>query len=331
MTRVLAATVAAVLVPLLTITMGASLLIGGTANACTETNAGSAASTVTTPQATRAWDTEQATNASLIVAVGTQLAVPPRGQVIALATAIQESGLRNLTYGDRDSLGLFQQRPSQGWGTPAQILDPTYAATRFYKSLLAVPRWQSLPLTVVANSVQRSAYGSAYAPHEAEATQLYAMVATSAVGPPGSDLTARVGCSDGQTVLARAATWLTAWHGGPVPYLSSTDPATWFNGYRRDCSGYASMALGLPGPGLDTAALAARSTPIAKTDLAPGDLLINPAPGSAGHVVIFERWAGSAMSSFLGYEQSGDGGTHHRVIRYPSPGGYPMSPYRLTN
>ena len=57
------------------------------------------------------------------------------------------------------------------------------------------------------------------------------------------------GCGDGTAVLAHAATWLTAWGGGPVPYLSSSDPATWFHGYRRDCSGYASMALGLPGPG----------------------------------------------------------------------------------
>jgi len=83
-------------------------------------------------------------------------------------------------------------------------------------------------------------------------------------------------------VLAWAQVWLTAWDGGPVPYLSDTDPATWFNGYRRDCSGYASMALGLPRPGLDTAGLAARSTPISKADLRGGDLLINPAPGQAG-------------------------------------------------
>jgi hypothetical protein len=130
-------------------------------------------------------------------------------------------------------------------------------------------------------------------------------------------------------VLARAATWLTAWGGGPVPYLSSPDPATWFDGYRRDCSGYASMALGLTGPGLDTSGLATRSTPIQKTDLRPGDLLINAAPGNAGHVVIFDRWADATMSSYVGYEQSGDTGTHHRVIPYPYFGGYPMSPYRF--
>jgi hypothetical protein len=132
-------------------------------------------------------------------------------------------------------------------------------------------------------------------------------------------------CTDPQAVLARAESWLTAWDGRPVPYLSSTDPATWFGGYRRDCSGYASMALGLPGPGLDTATLAARSTPISKTDLRAGDLLINPAFGSAGHVVIFDHWADAAMNSYVGYEQSGDGGTHHRTIPYAYFGGYPMS------
>jgi hypothetical protein len=133
----------------------------------------------------------------------------------------------------------------------------------------------------------------------------------------------------GEAVLARAAMWLTAWNGGPVSYLSSTDPATWFQGYQRDCSGYASMALGLPGPGLDTSTLAARATPILKADLSAGDLLINPALDLAGHVVIFDHWTDDTMSGYVGYEQSGDGGTHHRVIPYPYFGGYPMSPYRL--
>ena len=139
------------------------------------------------------------------------------------------------------------------------------------------------------------------------------------------------GCADSQLTLQRAATWLTAWSGGPVPYLSSANPATWLDGYRRDCSGYASMALGLPGPGLDTPAMAARFTPITKTDLRPGDLLINPGSGPAGHVVIFDQWADAAMASYLGYEQSADGGTHHRLIPYPYFGDYPISPYRPAN
>jgi hypothetical protein len=91
------------------------------------------------------------------------------------------------------------------------------------------------------------------------------------------------------------------------------------------------MALGLPGPGLDSAALAAGSTPIPEAALHAGDLLINTAPGPAGHVVIFDRWSDATMTSYLGYEQSGDGGTHHRRIPYPYFGGYPMSPYRYGN
>jgi hypothetical protein len=129
-------------------------------------------------------------------------------------------------------------------------------------------------------------------------------------------------------VLTRAQRWLTAWNGGPVPYLVSNASADLFEGYRRDCSGYASMALGLPGPGLDTSGLAAHSTPLLKSDLRPGDLLINPAPGGAGHVVIFERWTDPTMTSYLGYEQAGDTGTIHRQIPYPYFHGYPTAPFR---
>ncbi|HEY6796544.1 MAG TPA: hypothetical protein VI248_17855, partial [Kineosporiaceae bacterium] len=99
------------------------------------------------------WDGEQRANAVTILAVGARLGVPPSGQVIALATAMQESSLRNLPSGDRDSIGLFQQRPSAGWGTPAQLRDPAYAAERFYRALLAVPGWQSMPLTDAAQAV----------------------------------------------------------------------------------------------------------------------------------------------------------------------------------
>ena len=136
-------------------------------------------------------------------------------------------------------------------------------------------------------------------------------------------------CIEAATVFGRAQSWLTAWAGGPVPYLSSGDPADWFRGYRRDCSGYVSMALGLDGPGLNTSGLAAHSTIISKTDLQPGDLLINTAPNLRGHVVLFERWTDMSMTSYYGYEQSGDGGTHHMVISYPYFSGYPMTPYRF--
>ncbi|WP_329247584.1 heavy metal transporter [Streptomyces canus] len=117
---------------------------------------------------------EQAVNAATITAVGTGRGLPERAVAIALATALQESGLRNIQHGDRDSLGLFQQRPSQGWGSPREILDPTYAAGEFYKHLVKVRGYQDLPLTVAAQRVQRSGYPEAYAKHEPDATLLAA-------------------------------------------------------------------------------------------------------------------------------------------------------------
>ncbi|MFJ2827616.1 heavy metal transporter [Streptomyces sp. NPDC087263] len=117
---------------------------------------------------------EQAVNAATISAVGTNRDMPERAVTIALATALQESGLRNIKHGDRDSLGLFQQRPSQGWGTTAEIMDPTYAADIFYEHLAKVDDYAQLPLTVAAQRVQRSAFPDAYAKHEPDATLLAA-------------------------------------------------------------------------------------------------------------------------------------------------------------
>ncbi|WP_309225934.1 C40 family peptidase [Streptomyces lunaelactis] len=120
---------------------------------------------------------EQVPNAKVIVATGVQMKFSAHGQVIALATALQESGLRNLDHGDRDSLGLFQQRPSQGWGTREQILDPVYASTKFYKALKSLKDWESMPLTVAAQKVQKSGEPDAYAKHEALATALQQAIA----------------------------------------------------------------------------------------------------------------------------------------------------------
>lgn len=106
--------------------------------------------------------TEQVANAATIAAVGRDRGLPERAVVIALATAQQESRLRNLDYGDRDSLGLFQQRPSAGWGSEAQVQDPVYAAGKFYDHLVGVPGWETGRLTEVAQAVQRSAFPEAY-------------------------------------------------------------------------------------------------------------------------------------------------------------------------
>lgn len=118
------------------------------------------------------WTSEQVANAATIVAVGRQRQVPRRGWVIAVATAIQESTLRNLPGGDRDSVGLFQQRPSQGWGSAAQLQDPAYTSAKFYTALVKVSGWEQMALTQTAQAVQRSAYPGAYAKHEPAATAL---------------------------------------------------------------------------------------------------------------------------------------------------------------
>ncbi|MEV7377764.1 heavy metal transporter [Streptomyces lydicus] len=115
---------------------------------------------------------EQAANAATISAVASSRGLPERAVTIALATAMQESGLRNIDFGDRDSVGLFQQRPSQDWGSVKQIMDPVYAAGEFYHHLAKVPGYSRLPLTVAAQKVQHSGYPQAYAKHEANAARL---------------------------------------------------------------------------------------------------------------------------------------------------------------
>jgi murein DD-endopeptidase MepM/ murein hydrolase activator NlpD len=119
---------------------------------------------------------DQVRNAAVIIKVGQDLKVPPRGWVIGIATALQESRLSNLpdlgANNDHDSIGLFQQRPSQGWGTPEQLADPAYQARKFFEKLVRIRDWQLLPLTVAAQRVQISAYPNAYAKHEPLASQI---------------------------------------------------------------------------------------------------------------------------------------------------------------
>lgn len=111
-------------------------------------------------------DPEQAQNAAVIAAIAVRRGLPAHAVTVALATALQESALRNLDYGDRDSLGLFQQRPSQGWGTEAEVTDPVYAAGIFYDRLVEVDGWETIAVTEAAQAVQRSAFADAYAAHE---------------------------------------------------------------------------------------------------------------------------------------------------------------------
>jgi hypothetical protein len=115
---------------------------------------------------------DQAANAATIAAVGKAAGLPDHAVTVALAAALQESALHNLAGGDRDSVGLFQQRPSQGWGTPTELQTPSYAAAAFFRALQNQPGWESLPVTQAAQLVQRSAAPDAYAAWEQEARAL---------------------------------------------------------------------------------------------------------------------------------------------------------------
>jgi hypothetical protein len=107
-------------------------------------------------------DSVQMANAATVTAVGLRRKMPEKAIVIALAAALQESKLENLGTGDRDSVGLFQQRPSQGWGTPEKLQDPRYSASKFYTALKKVKNYQKMRVTDAAQKVQRSAYPNAY-------------------------------------------------------------------------------------------------------------------------------------------------------------------------
>ena len=111
-------------------------------------------------------DVEQSRWTTLMAAIAQRRGLPPRATTIAIATAFQESKIHNIDYGDRDSAGLFQQRPSQGWGTRAQVLDPEHSIGRFYDGLVKVKGYESMSITAAAQRVQRSAHPGAYAKHE---------------------------------------------------------------------------------------------------------------------------------------------------------------------
>ncbi|WP_328463040.1 M23 family metallopeptidase [Actinoplanes sp. NBC_00393] len=140
----------------------------------------------------RPYGDAQIRNAAVIINVGADLQMPPRAWVIAVATAMQESRLVNLGHlgarNDHDSQGLFQQRPSSGWGTPEQVRDPVYASTKFYEKLKTVEGWQTMPLTRAAQAVQISAYPDAYAKHEPLATQIVNQLADGAAAAVGDSV-----------------------------------------------------------------------------------------------------------------------------------------------
>jgi cell wall-associated NlpC family hydrolase len=291
--------------------------------ACTNPPATAGTASAPTPadgwQPVGTWNAQQVTNAATIITVGQRQGVPVRGWIIAVATAMQESRLTNLPDGDRDSLGLFQQRPSAGWGTPTQILDPTYAATRFYTALTSVPGWQDLPLTVAAQAVQRSAFPDAYATWEPDALTLTETIGPTLTGLPADTFTQWVRVcvalgGDGQPTgtpiplppdyslpadtppAARVAiNWALAQLGTPYSYGGDcTNPHSGNPAHQCDCSSLTQAAYRAGGITIPrTAAKQPHTgTPIPDPNqLQPGDLIFIPGsdgtPTAPGHVGLY--------------------------------------------
>jgi hypothetical protein len=123
-------------------------------------------------------DSDQAAIAATIAGVGYQRGLPAAAVTVAYATALQESHMHNIDYGDRDSVGIFQQRPSEGWGTPSKLMDPVYATAKFFEALVKVPGYASMPVYRAAQAVQHSADGTAYGQYE----QVAGMLSTAFTG-----------------------------------------------------------------------------------------------------------------------------------------------------
>ena len=293
-----------------TFVLGLAVIAGGatgqdTSSAALLTVAQLAAQTCTVSGSVGGLDAEQATDADLVVSAAmaaTDEDIPAAR--IAVMAAMTESGLRDLDHGDRDSLGLFQQRPSQGWGTPAQIMDPTFATDAFVKHLEAVRGWPAMPPWLAAQAVQRSAHpdGSNYQANWAAAGSIVAAVLANG-DQPGA-------CGQGSGGLAGPASS----HGLPAGYAipAGTPPE------HEAVVAYALRQLGKPyvwgaaGPaafdcsGLTMAAWDSARVPllhytgdqqhegvaVTPATLVPGDLVLtpgsdSPAPGVAGHVGLF--------------------------------------------
>ncbi|NUO59689.1 MAG: hypothetical protein HOV78_23755 [Hamadaea sp.] len=155
------------------------------AKATPKSTATKAATTTAKVKPTAGYNQTQMDNAAIIVKAGKELGISERGQIVAVATAMQESNLYNLashvvpeslkyahqgTGADYDSVGLFQQRYTTGWGTVKEIMNPSESAKKFYRALQRVPGWQNMPITVAAQTVQGSAFPDAYAKHQGNAT-----------------------------------------------------------------------------------------------------------------------------------------------------------------
>ncbi|MFE5566600.1 C40 family peptidase [Amycolatopsis japonica] len=229
---------------------------------------------------------EQMINAATIVAVGKQMGVPEPGWVVAIAAALQESKLRNLHYGDRDSLGLFQQRPSMGWGSPQQITTPTYAATKFFEHLTATPNWQTMSVNDAAQTVQGSGFPHAYAQHEDKARAVVAAVSGVRCQPT------MAGTGDCNNIQAPNPAAMTAINYAcgqrGLPYVwGGNGPLNGDAGF--DCSGLTKAAYDAAGISLPrTAHTQYNAGPrVPDGSLLPGDLVFYGPPSKIRHVGLY--------------------------------------------
>lgn len=238
------------------------------------------------------WNTEQLEIAATIIDVGVAKGVPRWGWVVAIATAMQESSLRNVPdLGDRndhDSIGVFQQRPSQGWGTVEQLTKPEYQAGKFYDKLLTITGWQQMPLTQAAQAVQKSAYPDAYAKWADDALQLVDKLTGTLADCSTDALTA---LPDGFTLPANtppqvltAVLWAVSQLGTPYHFGGScTDPHSSDPDKQCDCSSLmqaAYRAAGVTIPRVTTDQVKAGKAVNDPALLLPGDLIL--IPGSEG-------------------------------------------------
>lgn len=235
--------------------------------------------------------TDQLANAAVIVAVGHQLGAPQLAVESALITALQESGLQNLAYGDADSVGLFQQRPSMGWGTVEQILQPDYSSTRFYQALMAIPDYQQQTAPWLAQAVQRSAFPDRYANWTQTALQLLGVpsVGSASCLTASGAAGAAFGTGPQEVTLPRAnprtPEEAIAW----AEAEAASGSSTWY----RACLGFVAQAYGWGFSGTYYAIDQYRSViPVSlHHDLdrnpEPGALLFWETSGRAGHVAIY--------------------------------------------
>jgi cell wall-associated NlpC family hydrolase len=241
-----------------------------------------------------AWTYEQLTNAATIVATTAGRKVPERAAVIAVAASITEANLINVPGGDQDSLGLFQQRPSQGWGTPAEILDPVHATNAFLDHLIAIPNWQQLPLGEAAQDVERSQFPERYAPWEQAAAALVSRTWTGAAtgAMPCPDPGRRSGpaqkvdlpanwASPSDPATRTAVLFALAQRGKPYVW-GAKGPDSY------DCSGLTAAAWAAAGVAIGAGTSAQIHAGVPAATVSAGDLVFIPGadgtPSAPGHV-----------------------------------------------